>query len=441
MQRIISIDSNLRIKKVNDVKKQKNYAVLFFLATVFLGASLLFYLSTKSSDLDLSDNSINLYDLLESKIDHFLLHQKRVSIAEAKDIASLINTRHNDSLGLDTVSFYSLLPKKQRESMAVLRQRLFQLESRSPSSEKDMYLQEANLIAQGFLSLGNRIGWLRTQILIVKYYSVMGKRAEMRILADSLLQEVKIRNYIFFQCHLLLWQAKADYNKTDLVTVRKLSEMLHLSSVYTSASSTLVGLYEISGDNQKAIETAEEVLAKTNKHSLSEISLLQSLAIALAKQGDTREALKQIDISMSRSTDTSSYSLGLSQIIKALILERLNDLSSSNAFLDLAAETATRIDSNDFKYQLLTMCEAYRAKIFLKESKKHEALSCYHRALGHYAKMEIQNNFVLAQLNQGVAQSIDSSVLSQYYSEAAGYNLLQAEINKDKKYSPFFNYN
>jgi hypothetical protein len=47
----------------------------------------------------------------------------------------------------------------------------------------------------------------------------------------------------------------------------------------------------------------------------------------------------------------------------------------------------------------------------------------------------------LAQLNQGVAQSIDSSVLSQYYSEAAGYNLLQAEINKDKKYSPFFNYN
>lgn len=443
------------IEKIGDILNRatlNNFYFLFIATIIFMAitsASLAFYFSYSSNNAsnkilaksakkssEIKETIDNFYIDFDESIDQFLSTQNYSYLSEAEKIANLCEKENKDKYLSDLLLFYKSRKKESFPYLLLNRSKLKDLFETSYSENPKQYIEDLVKLEDTFLLDQNKLEAYKTRTLRIKAY-VLTNDLKWQSLIKDCISYAQSNNYRILECYFLLWQAKSKYSdmQIELEKVVKLSKELQLVDAMISSQLSLAALYQISEKNIESLLICEELLQNEKISKPARVSALICSSLIYLKFNEIDKSRKLLVQGLEiASKNNQLYNTCIISV--HLGLSYLEEKNYKEAFLYFASakNLSEQLKDDQLKAEIIHRAYAYEGKIYLNNQKYKVAYEKYLSALEEYKKIKHKNNYVLAEINQGIAKSlekIDSQKAQEYIVNANYYQDL-AFTNKEE---------
>ncbi|MBI4852399.1 MAG: tetratricopeptide repeat protein [Acidobacteria bacterium] len=394
--------------------------------------------STPSSIVIANEVSVNrnLYQELDKAIDEYLLLKNTLPLKNAKKIAKEMKESYGENYGIDLVSYYKSLPLSDLDKLLVYRKEMFDLLDQAVGSKYEERLKRSQELEKNFLSVGNKVEAYRAKTLISKAQHFLYDKNFESSTKEGLTFSQN-NNYLFLEGYFLLWQAKhlsdtASFKEADdaFQQTINIGKRINLDDIISSSNVSLVTLYHLNNDDQRCLETVENLLfspKKIKKDRLASLMQIAGLAAANLQKKDLSEKYLNKSVKLAEELQNSVI-LAKSYTFLSLTAAKEANLSQSNYYYLKSLEAIGKIEDRATRNISMFISLGYYGKTKSLEGDYSQAAKAYEQALEIAKTIDLKSNLELSQINQGLAvankELKNYKEADQYFATASYYGNL-----------------
>jgi len=391
-----------------------------------------------------STSANNLYQQLDTFIDQFLESKNNSYLEQAETIANEIENKYEDKYGVSLVSYYKSVPSLAIDQLLIHRKKLTELTTQSTGDSYKQRLEDSQKLEKNFLVLGNLIEAYRVKTLINKFHALLHNYELSKSSTEEGLKFSRENKYLFLEGYFLLWQARqlseiAPFEESEKVFQQtiEIGKRISLDDLVISSGMSLSALYHNNNDNEKSLEIAQSLLAKSEKLKKDRVvTLMQFAGIAAAN-------LKYIELSnfylkesvrLGEELNNPAF-VSRSYMLLSLTLAESKNFNDSEQYHIKATNAANELQDYNSRLDTLSIISGYYGKTKLLQGNFSEAANIYKQTLEMMKELNLKNNLELSQINGGLAialTELKNPTQAQEYTAAASRYRRLAENNNEK---------